>query len=76
MPRADAKWTVRPKLTQRIGDQWLSSMETPLGRVPSAIVPHMERPPQSSSDRDALEVTIISVIREQFDNGLFRFGTR
>ena len=36
---------------------------------------HMERP-LNPRHRDALEVRIISVIREQFDNRLFRFGTR
>ncbi|MFZ0395623.1 MAG: RES family NAD+ phosphorylase [Terracidiphilus sp.] len=76
MPRADAKWRSSPKLTQRIGDQWLSSMETPLGRVPSAIMPRTWNVLLNPRHRDALEVRIISVIREQFDNRLFRFGTR
>src|ERR1700693_4855080 len=38
MPNPEHGWRERPQSTQLIGDQWLSSLETPLGRVPSAIV--------------------------------------
>ena len=33
-------WREHAEFTRGIGDTWLASLETPLARAPSAIVPH------------------------------------
>ncbi len=71
---AIAQWRERPKLTQRIGDAWLASRETPLARVPSAIVPRTWNYLLNPEHPKASEVQIAEVIKERFDNLLFRFG--
>ena len=69
-------WRERQRITQRIGDQWLASRETPLARVPSAIAPHTWNYLLNPEHPDAAHVEIVEVIQERFDNRLFRFGTR
>jgi RES domain-containing protein len=76
LPLADADWKEHPESTQRIGDAWLVSRETPLARVPSAIMPHTWNFLVNPEHADAAQITIASVIHERFDNRLFRFGTR
>lgn len=73
---ADANWKEQPESTQRIGDAWLGSRETPLARVPSAIMPRTKNILLNPEHPDAAQIAIVSVIREQFDNRLFRFGER
>jgi len=71
-----AQWRAQPELTQQIGDAWLASAETLLARVPSAIVPHTWNYLLNPEHPDAAKVQIAEIIKERFDNRLFRFGTR
>ena len=74
LPLADAGWKENLSLTRRLGDAWLASLETSLARVPSAIVPRTWNVLLNPAHPDAKQVRIESVIRERFDNRLFRFG--
>lgn len=74
VPLADSDWKTRIELTQRIGDRWLNSCETPLARVPSAIMPQTWNILLNPEHPAAERMRIASVIRERFDNRLFRFG--
>ena len=76
LPLADVDWKEQPESPQRIGDAWLASQETPLARVPSAIMPRTWNILLNPEHPDAPQITIGSVIHEQFDNRLFRFGAR
>jgi RES domain-containing protein len=51
-------------------------LETPLVRVPSAIAPQTWNYLLNPEHPDAKQVQVAEVIREQFDNRLFRFGAR
>ena len=73
---APSDWRERPEFTSAIGDAWLASLETPLARVPSAIVPHTWNYLLNPEHPDAKQMKIVEVIQERFDNRLFRFGTR
>jgi RES domain-containing protein len=69
-------WKERESLTRQIGDAWLASLETALARVPSAILPRTWNYLLNPEHPDAKQVQIAEVIKERFDNRLFRFGTR
>jgi RES domain-containing protein len=69
-------WKQNLELTRRIGDAWLVSKETPLARVPSAIAPQTWNYLLNPEHPDAKQVVVAEVIRERFDNRLFRFGAR
>lgn len=73
---AEAGWKEDLGLTRRLGDAWLASLETSLARVPSAIVPRTWNYLLNPDHPHAKQVKIESVIRERFDNRLFRFGVR
>lgn len=73
---APADWKDRLAFTRQIGDSWLSSRETPVARVPSTIAPRTWNYLLNPEHPDAKQVRIAEVIREQFDNRLFRFGAR
>ena len=73
---APSDWRERPEFTSAIGDAWLASLETPLARVPSTIVPHTWNYLLNPEHPDAKQMKIVEVIQERFDNRLFRFGTR
>ena len=75
-PPAGTEWKEDLELTRRMGDAWLASMETPLARVPSVIAPHTWNYLLNPEHPDAKQVQVAEVIREQFDNRLFRFGAR
>jgi RES domain-containing protein len=75
-PPGEAQWREIQELTRRIGDDWHASHETPLARVPSAIMPHTWNYLLNPDHPAASQVQIAEVIRERFDNRLFRFGTR
>jgi RES domain-containing protein len=75
-PKTEAEWRVDQEITRRIGDAWLASLETPLARVPSAIIPHTWNYLLNPEHPDANQVQIAEVIKERFDNRLFRFGPR
>jgi RES domain-containing protein len=59
-----------------MGDAWLVSRESPLARVPSAIAPHTWNYLLNPEHPDAKKIEVAEVVRERFDNRLFRFGAR
>jgi len=71
---APVDWKKHTEFTRAIGDAWLASRGTALARVPSAIAPQTWNYLLNPEHPDAKQVTIAEVIREQFDNRLFRFG--
>jgi RES domain-containing protein len=73
---APVDWKEHPEFTRNIGDTWLASLETPLARVPSVIVPQTWNYLLNPEHPDAKQVTVAEVIKERFDNRLFRFGVR
>ena len=73
MPLAGVDWKEDRLLTRRIGDEWLAKRETPLARMPSAIMPRTWNILLNPQHPDAQQVRIEAVIRERFDNRLFRF---
>jgi RES domain-containing protein len=73
---APIDWRDHFESTRPIGDTWLASLETPLARVPSAIVPRTWNYLLNPEHSDAKQVLIAEVIRERFDNRLLGFGTR
>jgi RES domain-containing protein len=75
-PPAGSEWKQDLELTRRMGDAWLASKETPLARVPSAIAPQTWNYLLNPEHPDAKTIEITAVIKEPFDNRLFRFGSR
>jgi RES domain-containing protein len=75
-PPAGSNWKQDLELTRQIGDAWLASMETALARVPSVIAPETWNYLLNPEHPDAQQVVVAEVVREQFDNRLFRFGSR
>lgn len=71
MPLVDVHWRDRSEVTQKLGDEWLASLESPLARVPSAIVPRTWNVLLNPLHGDAEKLRIVSVIRERFDTRLF-----
>jgi RES domain-containing protein len=55
---------------------WLASLEAPLARVPSAIAPETWNYLLNPEHPEAKQIEIAAVIKERFDNRLFRFGAR
>jgi RES domain-containing protein len=75
-PLAETNWKRDHELTRRMGDAWLVAGETSLARVPSVIAPQTWNYLLNPEHPDAAQVKIAEVIRERFDNRLFRFGAR
>jgi len=75
-PPAVSDWKRNLESTRRIGDAWLASLETPLARVPSVLAPQTWNYLLNPEHPEAKQVIVAEVIREQFDNRLFRFGSR
>lgn len=73
LPLAEADWKEDVALTRRLGDEWLAANNTPLARVPSAIVARTWNVLLNPAHPDASKVRIESVIRDRFDNRLFRW---
>lgn len=73
---APTDWKENLQFTRTLGDAWLATRETPLARVPSAIVPHTWNYLLNPEHPDAKQVVVAEVIRERFDNRLFLFGAR
>jgi RES domain-containing protein len=71
---APTDWKERPEFTRNLGDIWLASLETPLARVPSALAPQTWNYLLNPEHPEAKQLTVAEVVREQFDNRLFRFG--
>ncbi len=69
-------WKEHPEFTRALGDVWLASLETALARVPSAIVPRTWNYLLNPDHPDAKQVGIVEVIKERFDDRLFRFGSQ
>ena len=74
MPLAGVGWEQDLLETRRLGDEWLTRRETVLARVPSAIMPRTWNVLLNPEHPEAHHVKVVSVIRERFDNRLFRFG--
>ena len=75
-PRKESMWKEQPALTRRIGDIWLTTGETSLARVPSAIVPRTRNYLLNPMHPGAKKLEVREVIRARFDNRLLRFGAR
>jgi RES domain-containing protein len=73
---APTDWKERFEFTRAIGDAWLASSETPLARVPSVIAPETWNYLLNPEHPEAKKIAVAEVIRERFDNRLFRFGVR
>jgi RES domain-containing protein len=73
---APTDWREHHEFTRAIGDAWLASLETALARVPSAIAPQTWNILLNPEHPDAKLVQVAEVIKERFDNRLFRFGSR
>jgi RES domain-containing protein len=71
---APVDWKEQQGSTRQLGNVWLSSRETPLARVPSAIVPHTSNYFLNPAHPDAIRIKIVSKSRERFDSRLFHFG--
>lgn len=72
LPLADVDWRENPQSTRQMGDAWLAGGETALARVPSALLPRTWNVLLNPEHVDAKHVRIESVLRERFDNRLFR----
>lgn len=75
-PPAGMDWWVQELLTRKIGDTWLTSQETAFARVPSVIAPYTWNYLLNPEHPDAKRTRIAEVIKERFDNRLFRFGSQ
>jgi len=76
MPLAEVGWRENLALTRRIGDAWLASGETALARTPSAVMPRTWNVLLNPAHPEAAQVRVQEVIRERFDNRLFRLGAQ
>ena len=63
-------WASNVDLTRAIGDEWLSSLKSPLLRVPSAIVPHSYNYLLNPRHEAASQVKIIRAQLHPFDRRL------
>jgi RES domain-containing protein len=75
-PASASEWKQNLELTRSIGNAWLASLITAIARVPSVIAPHTWNYLLNPEHPDAAQVQIVEVIKERFDNRLFRFGGR
>lgn len=75
-PPAGSAWKQEIAVTRRMGDAWLASRETSLARVPSVLAPETWNYLLNPEHPDAKKIEIAAVIKEQFDQRLFRFGRR
>jgi RES domain-containing protein len=72
LPQSD--WREHPEVTRAIGDAWLAAGDTPLVRVPSALLPQTWNYLLNPEHPEAKQVQVAEVIKERLDTGLFRFG--
>ena len=73
-PPAGDEWKQTLELTRGMGKSWLASSKTALARVPCVIAPHTWNYLLNPDHPEAKQVQVAEVIRERFDNRLFRFG--
>lgn len=71
-PSENPDWREKPEFTRGIGDNWLTSRETALARVPSAVVPQAWNYLLSPEHSDAKLVRIEGQSRERLDIRLSR----
>ena len=64
-------WRDQPALTRAMGDRWLREQQTPLLRVPSAIVPFASNWLANPAHADFTMARIEEVFRVPFDTRLF-----
>lgn len=76
VPNPRSGWRDRISVSQRLGDGWLKSRESPIARVPSAIVPRTWNVLLNPLHPEASKVKVVSIIRERFDTRLLRSGVR
>lgn len=69
-------WTGSPEITQKMGDDWLRSLETPLARVPSVIIRDTRNILLNPLHPEAAEIRIVSATQDAYDLRLFRSGPR
>jgi RES domain-containing protein len=74
LPQPD--WREHPEVTRAIGDAWLAASETPLARVPSAILPQTWNYLLNPEHPDAKQVQVAEVIKERLNTGIFRSESR
>jgi RES domain-containing protein len=67
-PPSRADWKLRETVTRAIGNRWLESRQSPLARVPSAIIPRTWNYLLNPEHPGASKLKIESVIRGRFDN--------
>ena len=75
-PPTGGEWKHDRNSTRRMGDAWLTSLESALARVPSATAPHTWNYLLNPEHPNAKQVQISEVIPERFDIRLFRLGGR
>lgn len=73
-PPFRVNWKENEALTRSLGDAWLSSQQTCLASVPSAVAPYTWNYLLNPEHPDAGQVRIAEVVKERFDNRLFRSG--
>lgn len=76
LPLTPEGWKDDLRLTRRLGDEWLASQETAIARAPSVIAPRTWNYLLNPEHTEAKKVRIVEVIRERFDDRLFRFESR
>jgi RES domain-containing protein len=63
----DEGWKIDQSISRRLGDEWLASMRTALGRVPSAILPKTWNVLLNPEHPAAGEIRIVETIRADYD---------
>lgn len=67
---APTGWQNNLEFTRGFGDAWLASNETPLARVPSAVVPRTWNVMLNPAHPDAPRVRVESMLHGRFDSRL------
>ena len=75
-PPGDEGWRTDVRRTREVGEAWLKAGETPLARVPSAIVSESWNYLLNPEHPLAHQAVIEAAIREQYDKRLFQFRLR
>ena len=75
-PLETQNWTDSSEITQRMGDDWLRSLETPLARVPSVIIRDTWNILLNPLHAETAEIRIVSATQDAYDLRLFRSGPR
>jgi RES domain-containing protein len=73
---ADRGWRQDAELTRGIGNAWLKAGETAIARVPGAIIAESWNYLFNPEHPLAAQIEIETIIKERYDERLFRFGSR